>query len=432
MILLLFASLYGYAEGEAITDTVLIYFPQSKWTLNSNFGKNSIALNNIQNRLTNISGDSIYRINKINIIGGASPEGSVLFNQGLSKKRAEAILEHVSRFSAIDKFQETYTYIGRDWEGVLKYALLDENLPFKGETIALLKSIIKEKQLAGEDNNRYLTSLQNLRRGVPYKYLYTNIFPKVRTTSVIIEYCLLQASSKCKEEHVDTMPHSIIEITGIDNPLEKGKCSQEEIALNNDTIVFQCNPSIHKFFMDIHTNMLYDALIMPNIGVEFYLGKNFSVNANWLYAWWSKNISHYFWRAYGGEISGRYWFGKKAHIKPLTGHHTGILAQFYTYDFEFGQRGEMGGRPGGNIWNQSLWTVGIDYGYALPVARRLNIDFSVGIGYSQGYFHKYHPIENHYVWESTHLRKYFGPIKLDVALIWLIGNGNYNKKGGEK
>lgn len=193
--------------------------------------------------------------------------------------------------------------------------------------------------------------------------------------------------------------------------------------------VRRCRP----FYMDIRTNMLYDALALPNIGVEFYAGNDISVGGNWLYGWWKKDSSHRYWRAYGGELFGRWWFGKEAHEKPLTGHHIGIYGQMYTYDFEWGGKGEMGGKPGGNLWEQYFWGVGAEYGYSLPVARRINIDFSLGLGYATGLYHKYEPQGTHYVWQSTHRRHYFGPTKVEVALVWLIGCQNYNiRKGGVK
>ena len=78
-----------------------------------------------------------------------------------------------------------------------------------------------------------------------------------------------------------------------------------------------------KFYMDLSTNILYDLAAVPNIGIEFYLGKNISIDANWMYAWWSKNSRHRYWRIYGGDLELRWWFGSKAHEKPLTGHHIG-------------------------------------------------------------------------------------------------------------
>lgn len=62
--------------------------------------------------------------------------------------------------------------------------------------------------------------------------------------------------------------------------------------------------------MDISTNMLYDAVAVPNIGVEFYLGRSWSIGANWMYAWWKTDRSHWYWRTYGGDIYLRRWFGK--------------------------------------------------------------------------------------------------------------------------
>ena len=89
-----------------------------------------------------------------------------------------------------------------------------------------------------------------------------------------------------------------------------------------------CHP---KFYMAIKTNMLYDALLVPNIGAEFYVGRGWSIGADWMYAWWKTDRKHDYWRIYGGDIQVRKWFGRAAEEKPLTGHHIGIYAQCYTY-----------------------------------------------------------------------------------------------------
>lgn len=57
------------------------------------------------------------------------------------------------------------------------------------------------------------------------------------------------------------------------------------------------------FHMSVSTNMLYDALLVPNAGVEFYLGKGWSVAADWMYGWWSRNSRHRYWRVYGGDLT---------------------------------------------------------------------------------------------------------------------------------
>lgn len=186
------------------------------------------------------------------------------------------------------------------------------------------------------------------------------------------------------------------------------------------------------FYMSLSTNMLYDVLLVPNIGAEFYLGHRWSIAANWMYGWWNTNRRHRYWRVNGGEIAMRKWLGTSSGCKPLTGHHIGAYFQAITYDFEFGGKGQMAGKPGGTLWNQCSFGVGIEYGYSLPVASRVNIDFSVGIGYFGGKYYEYIPSDGHYVWQSTHRRNWVGPTRAMVSLVWLIGHGNRNAKGGAR
>jgi hypothetical protein len=193
-----------------------------------------------------------------------------------------------------------------------------------------------------------------------------------------------------------------------------------EVAVNQEAAVEPCN----SFAMNIKTNMLYDLAAVPNIGVEFYLGKNFSIAGNWHYSWWKSDPKAWYWRTYGGDVAIRYWLGKASRIKPLTGHHLGLYGQMITYDFEVGKKGILADK-----WS---WAAGLEYGYSLPIARRLNIDFTLGAGYHWGLFDEYLPIDGHYVWQATKRRRYLGPTKLEISLVWLIGCGNYNKEKGGK
>lgn len=185
--------------------------------------------------------------------------------------------------------------------------------------------------------------------------------------------------------------------------------------------------------MDLRSNLLLDAALIPNIGVEFYLGKNLSILANWMYAWWGKEGSDRLWRCYGGELGLRWWFGRAAHTKPLTGHHLGIYGGIFTYDFCLGKNGYMGGLHNGTLWDRYHINAGVEYGYSLPIARRLNLDFSLGLGYIGGEVRHYKPMDGHYVWQSTKRKHWVGPTKLEISLVWLIGCDNYNRrKGGSK
>ncbi len=178
-------------------------------------------------------------------------------------------------------------------------------------------------------------------------------------------------------------------------------------------------------YLNVRTNTLYDLALVPNFGVDVYLGGNFSVGANWQYAWWNINKIHWCWRTYGGDLNVRYWFGKAAKEKPLTGHHIGLYGQIITYDFALGKKGIQS-----NFWN---YGGGVEYGHTWPLAYRLNLDVTMGVGYSTGQFYEYIPIDDCYVWQATKNRRYIGPTKLEVSLVWLFGCNNYNRaKGGDR
>lgn len=172
----------------------------------------------------------------------------------------------------------------------------------------------------------------------------------------------------------------------------------------------------------LKTNMLYNAVATPNIGLEVSVGKVWSVDANWMYTWWSNDARHRFWRVYGGDVELRRWFSPRRDSRSLMcGHHIGVYGQMLTYDIEWGGVGYLGDR-----WS---WAAGFSYGYSLPVGKHFNIDFTLGIGYLEGDYMKYQPEDGCYFWESTHRRKWFGPTKAEVALVWYIGGRNLRKGG---
>ena len=173
----------------------------------------------------------------------------------------------------------------------------------------------------------------------------------------------------------------------------------------------------------MRTNLLYDAVLVPNVGLEVWLGAGFTLGVDWFYTWIPLDQQHFYWQTYGGYLTARYYFGKQAAAQPYGGHHVGIYGSMLTYDVEFGGRGYQADKFG--------FGGGVEYGYSLPVAKNLCLDFNLGIGYQGGEYKTYLPTDDgtgHYVWEGTYKRHWFGPTKAEISLKWLIGP--YEKKGG--
>lgn len=343
------------------------------------------------------------------IVSSTSPEGPADFNRRLALERAanarQLLVDLFPQFDSSKIRTESRT---NDWSGLILMLRRDNTMKHRDQLLKILTDdSIEDKNLALRQNPEAFAEIGEA-------MLYN-----MRTASVTISVLMTddnvdEFATQQPEPEPQAKPEPQPEPQPAPAPVEV-----EEPA--PAPYVDPCNP----FYMAVKTNMLYDLALVPNIGVEFYLGKNFSIAGNWMYSWWKSDPKAWYWRTYGGDLALRWWFGGKAQVKPLQGHHIGLYGQIVTYDFETGGMGYLGDK----------WTYGggLEYGYSLPVAKRLNIDFNLGVGYLGGEYKEYLPIDGHYVWQATKMRHWFGPTKAEVSLSWLIGCGNYNKgKGGKR
>ena len=399
------------AFGQESRKEVCIGFPVGNSTLDTAYGNNAARLSEVVSFLESVKKDSTLELVEVSFCGSASPEGGFAINRELAEKRRNSLERYVRERVSLP-------------DGIIsRLAELVEvsDMPHKEEAVDVLRNVpeftYNNKGVLVDSRKKHLMELQY---GRTWHYMHKHFFDQIRNASVILvtvrQKPVIEEKTVVKEEPVVPAPADTTAV------VEKA-----------DTIVAVSSETSKPFYMALKTNMLYDVLAVPNIGVEFYLGKNWSISGNWMYGWWKKNSSHRYWRIYGGDLAVRYWLGKKANEKPLTGHHIGIYGQAFTYDFEWGGKGYMGGEPGGTLWDKTNYAAGVEYGYSLPVANRLNIDFTLGVGYWGGKYYEYIPLDGHYVWQATKKRHWFGPTKAEISLVWLLGKGNSNnKKGGMK
>ena len=383
---------------QVISDSLKIHFQQSKSLFNEFVSGNSVFYGDLADLLEMAKRKDI-EIVSVKLYGAASPEGGIDYNKGLSKRRADRIASYISEIGSGRIFPEVVA-VGRDWSGLYALAVDDCELPSREATLNLLHRLAMPNDKESED--RMFAQLKVLDGGKPYRYMYSRLFPELRKAGV-----------------------EVVAVYRIDDLVSDGRVSLETSFVEPNGISISAKEDVMQevrkkpWYVGVKTNMLYDALLVPNGGLEIYIGKNWSIDAYWMYAWWKSDRVHNYWRTYGGDVELRRWLGSAARSKPLTGHHIGAYAQIVTYDFELGGRGYLADR-----W---CYAAGVSYGYSLPVAKRLNIDFSMGLGYMGGDYKEYLPQDGHYVWQSTKRRHWLGPTKAEISLVWLIGRGNTNK-----
>ena len=270
--------------------------------------------------------------------------------------------------------------------------------------------------------------------GAPIVVTLRPVIPVEGQTAEMLRYAEVTASSL-----LSPVPHLASEASAVELPSETDTVSSVSPAPHPVESSVGAEPdepealpvgsaSGPRFFMT--TNLLYDAALTPNIGIGVCFGGRFTIFADWMHAWWSNREKRRYWRIYGGDIEARVQLGHGRSDNPLSGHRVGVYASLVTYDFQFGRTRT------GVMADKYNYAAGLSYGYSLPVGRRLNLDFSIGVGYAWGRYMKQHLEDDHDVWQSTHSKRWFGPTRAEIGLTWLIGKGNVNtprnRKGGDR
>lgn len=392
--------------GQLSTKETTVSFRAGSSVLDGSFADNDSRLIDLVLYLKDKMTDSTFVVRSVEFRGNASPEGSFNVNRKLSAARMRALESYIRSRVEIPSGIVKHTDMAVDWEYLLSEIEKSE-IYYKNEVVDIIRNTPVAAMAADGVHSLRWQLLMQLKKGQVWADMDRRFFEPMRNAAAVVityKHCPAVVSPDKAE-----IPQLVVKdnIPPLSFPVVHGVAGDEDNS---------------PFYMALKSNLLFDVCLVPNVGVEYYLGKGWSLGFDWMYAWWHSDKHHRYWRTYGGSMELRRWLQRS--LKPLTGHHAGIYVQGLTYDVEFGGTGNL---------SDFSYGVGLSYGYSLPVGRRLNLDFTLGVGYFGGKYKVYDPIDGHYVWQSTKNRHWFGPTKAEISLVWLIGHGNINdKKGGLK
>lgn len=343
------------------------------------------------------------------ITGKASPEGPLANNNRLAEQRAAAFKNYMLKaYPSIRSGQIITISEGEDWNGLVRMIEADDRVPHRGELLGILHS--------GLSRETQKLRMRSLASGEAYKYLIENIFPYLREGATGIFYIK-------KEE--PTIIRDTVEVVRVDTVI-----LEKTVYLTPEPIVTE--PAKKPFYIAVKTNLLYDAALLPNLAVEIPFGRDYrwsvAVDGNW--SWWDSGPEKYnYHRIQMAGVELRYWLWNKTG-NPLNGWFVGAYGYGGNYDLRLFAKNRD------DLGQQSRWSysAGITAGYAMPIGRRFNLEFSLGLGYLGGEFKKYslsNCEDGIFPVQSTHKRNYWGPTKAGVSLVWLIGSGVNKNKGKE-
>ena len=424
MVVLMPTTLLANAYAASIQDSLrtTIYFRPGYSLLELSYRDNAANMKALTQGIQTIKGNPCVQLQHIRILSAASPEGNSALNKRVAKRRGERLRDYLKETLVLPDSIFTVSSAGEDWQG-LASLIAKEKTPWRNKALQIIRHTPEWVTRNGKVVDGRKRQLQNLDGGKAWKYMLDNHFYTLRTGAVVV--CEIKTLAA---ESTPSAAEARLEQARLESASQQ-PASQSPSSPPFPAIPSQVHPSsksqappVASYFA-LKSNLLYDALLVPNLSLEASIGSGWTLAAGGMFAWWSKDAKHRYWRIYGGDLEIRKYFGTLSKSKPLQGHHLGIYGDFLTYDFEFGAKGYQ---------SKATYAAGIKYGYSHPIAKRLNLDFALGIGYLHSNYKTYVPRDGCYVYQETKKRKWLGPTQAEISLVWLLGKGNTNKKKGGK
>ena len=177
-------------------------------------------------------------------------------------------------------------------------------------------------------------------------------------------------------------------------------------------------PGISAQKAGLKTNFLGDAVLSPNIGLEFGLKPKWTLDITGQFNFW--DVNQHLWKHWLVQPEFRYWFCER-----FAGHFLGFHAIGGEYNFgNIKNSVKFLGSDFSNLTDKRYqgWAagLGIGYGYAWILSEHWNLEAELGIGWIYTRYDAYPCAECGTKLESNRPHNYFGPTKLALSLVYLF------------
>lgn len=361
-------------------------------------------------------------LDHIAVFGYASPDGPFRKNDMLSAERCNAVAEYISRETGIPLNSINIYPGGVAWDGLRTLVIEDTGTLARDTVLCILNRYVPEACTNQTLSDQCRTRLRAIDEGRAYKWMLDNLFPKLRYASAVYTYSAADSSAINligEATPVATEPTSSADeadadaISSADYPtLSADSIPEEDTSIAPiDTI-----PSPTEKYKPLHrlavkTNLLYYAVLVPNLEIEWRINDNWSVALEGAFASVGKYESSLAYRLSMLSPEVKRWIRPRA---PWHGFYVGLFAGGGLYDYEKRTRGYRGEGVMG----------GLSVGYMWPLSRCLSMEAAVGAGYLYTRYKEYKPIEGHHVYQRTKDLNYFGPLKVKLSLVWRLWDIN--------
>lgn len=393
----------------------------------SRFATNDPGFSKLRYALQNIP--SNYTFCRLLVLrGSASPDGPVENNKMLAHRRARALADSLSHYVTLPDSTIEERFINEDYDGLYNLVSASKNFKYKDRVLA---------EIGNSDNDAVIKErLKAIDGGKAWHMLAQQFFPKLRATRVV----MVVSKNPATVQPEPVVAEPIVEKPAVvEQPAENNVAPDTTAILPPAKEVEETPEDIYVYrpWLAIKSNLLYDAALTPNIEIERWFGKNnhWSIMAEWNFPWWQWHNKERVYEVNEFGLELRHWFFKKpcpnsqemvrdpetGKLRPkdssnhwwLTGHFLALYVAGGYYDLEWRYHGEQG----------DIYSAGITYGYAVRLSRHWNMEFSASVGYLHSPYTHYEAEHHDNILFAKYKKNcnYFGPTKLKVSIVWLLG-----------
>ncbi|MDE6654467.1 MAG: DUF3575 domain-containing protein, partial [Muribaculaceae bacterium] len=361
------------ASARTSSASVTVYFRQGYRYFDPSLGRNRAVMEDFVDRVRSAAASA--DIGRVVIYSYASPEGHNKANRVLSRNRCVSMADYIVKATGISHNLIEMVPEGVAWDELRRLVAADPDVPSRTEVLDILDNT---PLWVFDGNGRVVggrkKQLMELAGGRVYNWLYENLFPRLRNSVGVALYLREQETSPAEPAPVAVAapapgpeqepPHGG---DSADNGADNLSEADASVSVSSvDTPMMQVCEKEHRFA--VKTNLLYDAVLLPNLEVEWLASKHWSVALEGDVAWWSSYSRNKVYQIAMISPEVRYRINPRA---PWHGMYVGAFAGAGLYDLENGGTGYRGeGLMGG-----------LSFGYAWPVGKHLLFDAGIGAGY---------------------------------------------------
>lgn len=177
-------------------------------------------------------------------------------------------------------------------------------------------------------------------------------------------------------------------------------------------------PAAHAkpYHVAVRTNVLYDALLLPTLGIEWRVNDRWGIRIDGSRSWWGNEK---------GKVQ-KIWLVNpevRWYLLRDKRFYAGVSGSFGQYNIYKYAIGSILSKDTG--YQGSMWGTGLTVGYQLPMSRCFSVDFNLGLGYTRFDYDTFGITDGVRVYKQRdRSRNFWGLTQAGISFVWTIGGND--------